>query len=100
MPRATRPQIGLRVAKALSGDTDETNFFFGEPPLSYSVEKRRDHRNCVGERQITVIPPLLSTITREGGGGGGGVHRKFFSDSSVSLHRVSNMAESYHSLGC
>ena len=36
-----RPQIGLKVAKALSCDTDESEFFSGEPPLSSSVEKRR-----------------------------------------------------------
>ena len=55
------------------------NFFPVNPPLSYSVEKRRDHRNLpyatqnyVGVRQISVIPPLLNTITQGGGGGGGG----------------------------
>ena len=86
----TRPQIGLRVAKALSCDTDESNFFSGEPPppppppLSYGAEKRRDHRNCVGVRQISVIPPLLSTITQGGGGGGGGGSPEKNSDSSVS----------------
>ena len=31
-PRPTRPQIGLRVAKALSCDTDESEFFSGKPP--------------------------------------------------------------------
>ena len=31
-PWPTRPQIGLRVAKALSCDTDESEFFSGEPP--------------------------------------------------------------------
>ena len=28
--------------------------------MSYGVEKRRDHRNCVGGRTISVIPPLLN----------------------------------------
>ena len=42
------------------------------PPLSYGVEKRRDHRNMCGR---SVIPPLLNTITRGGGGGGGGGSR-------------------------
>ena len=37
-----RPQIGLRVAKALSFTINESKFFSGKPPLSYSVEKRRD----------------------------------------------------------
>ena len=32
-PWPTRPQIGLRVAKALSCDTDESEFFSGEPPF-------------------------------------------------------------------
>ena len=77
-PWASRPQIGLRVAKARSCDTDESNIFPGEPHLSYSVEKRQDHRNCVGGRQISVIPPLLSTITKGGGSS------EFFPDSSVS----------------
>ena len=67
--------MGLRVAKALSCDTDESEFFSGEPSQSYGAEKRRDHRNCVGERQISVIPPLLSTITL--GGGGGFTGKKF-----------------------
>ena len=35
-------------------------------PCSYSVEKRRDHTNCVGGQQISVIPPLLNTITQGG----------------------------------
>ena len=52
------------------------SFFSGEPPppppLSYGVEKRRDHRNFVAGRQISVIPPLLTIITPGGGGGGGG----------------------------
>ena len=61
---ATRPQIGLRVAKARSCDTDESKKNYGEPPPRVSVEKRRDHRKCVGGRQISVIPPLLSTITK------------------------------------
>ena len=72
-PWPTRPQIGLRVAKARSCTISESKFFSGEPPLSYSVEKRRDHRNCVGLRQISVIPPLLSTITQVGGGGSTGI---------------------------
>ncbi len=79
-PWPTRPQIGLRVAKALSCDTDESNFFLGEPPLSYGAEKRRDHRNLPYAHAISVVPPLLASITK----GGGGVHRKFFFDSSVS----------------
>ena len=29
------------------------------------------HANCVGVRQISVVPPLLSSISRKGGGGGG-----------------------------
>ena len=40
----------------------------------------------MGGRQISVVPPLLNTITRGGGGGGGGgggsPEKKF--DSSVS----------------
>ena len=31
--------------------------------LSYSVEKRRDQKNCA----IFGVPPLLNTITRGGG---------------------------------
>ena len=33
------------------------------------VEKRRDHRNLPSSHAISVIPPLLNTITKEGGGG-------------------------------
>ena len=33
-------------------------FLTGIPPPSYGVEKRRDHRNCVGGRQIVTIPKL------------------------------------------
>ena len=40
------------------------------------LEKRRDRRNLPSAHAISVIPPLLNTITQGGGGGGGGVHRK------------------------
>ena len=50
------------------------------PPPSYSVEKRRDHRNCVGGRQISVIPPLLNTIIQVGGGG--------FTGGKMSIHTI------------
>ena len=63
-PWATRPQIGLRVAKARSCDTWQVQKKLRWTPPSYSVDKRRDHRNCVGGCQISVIPPLLSTITK------------------------------------
>ena len=59
------------------------------PPPSYSVEKRRDHRNCVGGRQISVIPPLLNTITQ----GGGGVHRK--KRGQKSIHTITTKGFSY-----
>ena len=83
-PWATRPQIGLWVAKALSCDTDESKKNSGEPPLSYGAEKRQDHRNVPYAHAISVIPPLLSTITQGRGGGGGGGSPEFFFDSSVS----------------
>ena len=57
---------------------DESKFFSGEPPLSYGAEKRRDHRNLLYAHAISVIPSLLSTITK-GGGGGGGSSPEFFS---------------------
>ncbi len=69
------PPNWLRVAKARSCDLTSRDFFPVNPPpplLSYGAEKRRDHRNCVGVRQISVIQPLLSTITQAQGGGGGG----------------------------
>ena len=68
-PWPTRPQFGLRVAKALSCDTDESEFFSDEPPPpSYSVEKRRDHRNlpyahtknCVGVRLVSITAKCFS----------------------------------------
>ena len=69
-PWATRPQIGLRVAKALSCDTDERNFFPVNPPppppRSYGAKTKRDHRNLPYAYAISVIPPLLSTITQGG----------------------------------
>ena len=49
-----------------------------EPSQSYGVEKRRNHRNCMGNHAISVIPPLLNTITKGGGGGGGGGERGEF----------------------
>ena len=49
------------------------------PPLSYGAEKRRDHRNLPYAHAISVIPPLLSTITQ---GGEGSPEKN--SDSSVS----------------
>ena len=67
-PWATRPQIGLWVAKARSCDIDESNFFNGNSPPSNVVEKRRDHRNLPSAHAISVIPPLLNTITQGGGG--------------------------------
>ena len=43
-PWATRPQIGLSVAKGRSCDTDESKkFVLVNPHLSYGAEKRRDH---------------------------------------------------------
>ena len=35
-------------------------------PLRYSVEKRRTTEICVGVRRISVVPPLLSSITQGG----------------------------------
>ena len=70
-PWPTRPQIGLRVAKALSCDTDESKKISGEPPsLRYSVEKRRT-------TQISVVR-LFSTLYLRGG------LPEIFFDSSVS----------------
>ena len=86
-PWPPRPQIGLRVAKALSCDTDESEFFSGEPPLSYSVEKRRDHRNLpyahviLRGRTANFCDPASSQHYNSGGGGG--LPEKN-SDSSVS----------------
>ena len=89
-PWPTRPQIGLRVAKALSCETDESVFFSGEPPppppLSYSVEKRRDHRNLpyahakLRERTANFCDPASSQHYNSGGGGSPGEK----TDSSVS----------------
>ena len=76
-PWPPRPQIGLRVAKALSCDTDESEFFSGEPPLSYSVEKRRDHWNLpyahakLRGRTANFCDPASSQHYNSGG-----VHRK------------------------
>ena len=79
---ATHPQIGQRVAKARSCETDESKKIFRwTPPELW----RRDHRNCVGGRQISVISPLLNTITLGGGGGGS---PEFFFASSVSQLRA------------
>ena len=39
------------------------------PPLSYGVEKRSGHINCVGGSELSVVPPLLTTITQGGGRG-------------------------------
>ena len=51
----TRPQIGVWVAKERDlGVIWPVNIF----PQSYGVEKRWDHRNCVGAHTISVIPPL------------------------------------------
>ena len=36
------------------------------PPPSYGVEKRQDHRNLPSPHAISVIPPLLNTITQGG----------------------------------
>ena len=80
-PSATCPQIGLWVAKAHSCDTD---FFPGEPPLSYSVEKRRDHRNCVGMSQKICDPASSQRYNSGEGGGGGGGFTEIFFESSVS----------------
>ncbi len=73
--KPTRPQIGLRVAKALSRTINESKFFSGETPLpspSYSVEKRRAKKIA----RFLGVPPLLNTITK-GGGGGGFTGKKF-----------------------
>ena len=64
-PWATRLQIGLRVAKARSCDTDESKKNSGEPPPPPPELWRRDHRNCVGGRQFSVILPLLNSMTRQ-----------------------------------
>ena len=119
-PWPTRPKIGVCVL--LKYVAVILWIFFFEPPPSYGVEKRRDHRNArwiapwaevcwsmwrahggfqwsalhrptQSERErinisllhkrpdcpecgsISVIPPLLNTITQQRGGGGGGCSR-------------------------
>ena len=81
-PWPTRPNPSVLVAKALSSDRMASLFFFRwslpPPPLSYSFEKRRDHRNCVGGRGgITEIAwvdgkflwsRFFSTLYLRGGG--------------------------------
>ena len=43
-PQCTK--LGTNVAKGIICDVVVFFFFSGEPPLSYSVEKRRDPKNC------------------------------------------------------
>ena len=47
--------------------------------------KRWDHRNCVGGRQISVIPPLLNTITL------GGFTLNFFDSSKSQLRALATL---------
>ena len=72
------PKLVWGLLKHLAVILTSQNFFPVNPPLSYGAEKRRDHRNCVGVQQISVIPPHLSTITK------GGFTGKKKSDWSVS----------------
>ena len=74
-PWPQRPKLGVRVAKGLSCDI--SGFFFGfflgntpPPPLRYRAEKRQDHGICRTPTQISVVPPLLSSISQ------GGFYRK------------------------
>ena len=46
-PWPQRPKLGTNVTKGIICDVVVFCFFSGEPPLSYSVEKRRDPKNCV-----------------------------------------------------
>ena len=76
------PKLGTNVAKGISCDIVVFCFFSGEPPpLSYSVEKRRDPKNA----RFFGVPPLLNTITQ------GGVHRK----KEKKTHYITTNAFSY-----
>ena len=44
-PWPQRPKLGTNVAKGIICDVVVLFYFSGEPPLSYSVEKRRDPKN-------------------------------------------------------
>ena len=44
-PWPQRTKLGTNVAKGIICDVDLLFIFSGEPPLSYSVEKRRDPKN-------------------------------------------------------
>ena len=70
-PWPQRPKLGVRVAKGLSCDRMDSQFFPGNPPpppLRYSVEKRRDHGNLPYAHADFRGPPLFNTISQGGGG--------------------------------
>ena len=57
-PWPQRTKLGTNVAKGIICDVDLLFFFPGEPPLSYSVEKRRDPKNCaqfLGSRLFSTL---------------------------------------------
>ena len=54
---------------ALSCDTDESEFFSGEPPLSYSVEKRRTSEIWRSVSQLSALATLRPIWGRVGQGG-------------------------------
>ena len=76
-PWATRPQFGLRVAKALSCDTDESKKISGEPPPElWCWEEAGSQKFAVRPRNF--CDPASSQHYISGGGGGGGFTGIFF----------------------